>query len=154
MPREYFLKSRYLWAWLLIERKQLDAFDFITNRNDAETIYENNFIMSICLFVVLSCDILIPRNLEGYMWGSKKVISFSANINWLRDYIVSFFALLVIQRYWFGADIRLTLPIFPIQDIWEHKGLRGWEIMDYHQDNWSYKLVMCIFTYFAIEKSI
>ena len=86
--------------------------------------------------------------------GSKKVISFSANINWLRDYIVSFFALLVIQRYWFGADIRLTLPIFPIQDIWEHKGLRGWEIMDYHQDNWSYKLVMCIFTYFAIEKSI
>lgn len=120
VPREYFLRSRYLWAWLLIERKQLDAFDFITNRNDAETIYENNFIMSIILFLVLSCDILIPRNLEGYLYGSSKLVTLKANVIWLRDYIVSFFALLVIQRYWFGCDIRLTLPVFPLWAIGDH----------------------------------
>ena len=127
VPRTFLVNTRYMWAYIMIERKILYGYDFINNRNDAEALYGNNAIASFLMFYIESCSMIVPFVIDGFI---KRTMSIREALDYfwyhLKDYEYACLTLIIIQKYVIGAPIRISMPILPLEDILAHKVIYGW----------------------------
>jgi len=127
VPRRHFRRFRWLWVFFMLEYWGRHAGEFINNRNQLDSIYDNNFVMIWAMLYLETNNMLTAAILEGVLYGELSLWNLPHTIyNSTENYVFAMPVILLAQSAFFGGQIGFHCPL-SLEGLWYHKGhITGW----------------------------